>query len=70
MNPIKNVDDFIKKVQESKTKDKFDLSSDEDLSIAVMNVVRIDEHFLLLKKHKIPNIWIYLMKCVRCAKNF
>ncbi|HPW34735.1 MAG TPA: hypothetical protein PK367_03210, partial [Candidatus Paceibacterota bacterium] len=45
MNPIKNVDDFIKKVQESKTKDKFDLSSDEDLSIAVMNLVSIEEHF-------------------------
>jgi len=44
-NPIKNVDEFIKKVAESKKKDKFDLSSDEDLSIAIMNLVSIEEHF-------------------------
>lgn len=44
-NPIKNVDEFIKKVDEMKKKDKFDLSSDEDLSIAIMNLVSIEEHF-------------------------
>jgi hypothetical protein len=44
-NPVKNVEEFIKKVAESKKKDKFDLSSDEDLSIAVMNLVSIEEHF-------------------------
>ncbi len=44
-NPIKNIDEFIKKVADSKKKDKFDLSSDEDLSIAVMNLVSIEEHF-------------------------
>ena len=54
MNPIKNVDDFIKKVQESKTKDKFDLSSDEDLSVAVMNLVSIEEHFFFTAQ-KIQN---------------
>jgi len=44
-NPIKNVNEFIKKVDEMKKKDKFDLSSDEDLSIAIMNLVSIEEHF-------------------------
>jgi len=39
-----NVDAFIKKVQASK-KDQLDLSSDEDLSIAIMNLVSIEEHF-------------------------
>jgi len=43
--PIKNVDEFIKKVDEMKKKEKFDLSSDEDLSIAIMNLVSIEEHF-------------------------
>ena len=28
-----------------KKKDKFDLSSDQDLSIAIMNLVSIEEHF-------------------------
>lgn len=39
----KKVTDFIKKVTEGKG--KLDLSSDEDLSIAVMNLISIEEHF-------------------------
>jgi len=39
-----NIDDFIKKVQASK-KQELDLSSDEDLSIAIMNLISIEEHF-------------------------
>lgn len=38
------VDEFIKKAQESK-KGELDLSSDEDLSIAIMNLISIEEHF-------------------------
>lgn len=41
----KNINEFIEKVEESKKKDKFDLSSDQDLSIAIMNLVSIEEHF-------------------------
>ncbi len=43
--PIKNVEEFIKKIDKMKKKDKLDLSSDEDLSIAIMNLVSIEEHF-------------------------
>jgi hypothetical protein len=39
-----NIDSFIKKVNESK-KGQLDLSSDEDLSIAIMNLISIEEHF-------------------------
>ncbi|MFA6428482.1 MAG: hypothetical protein WCW02_02955 [Candidatus Buchananbacteria bacterium] len=35
---------FVQKVNDSKTH-KLDLSSDEDLSIAIMNLVSIEEHF-------------------------
>ena len=38
------IDEFIKKVQSSK-QDQLDLSSDEDLSIAIMNLISIEEHF-------------------------
>ena len=38
------IDEFIKKVQASKTSE-LDLSSDEDLSIAIMNLISIEEHF-------------------------
>ena len=40
----KKVEEFIKKVQEDKD-NQLDLSSDEDLSIAIMNLVSIEEHF-------------------------
>lgn len=38
------IEEFIKKVNESKDS-QLDLSSDEDLSIAIMNLVSIEEHF-------------------------
>jgi len=38
------IDEFIKKVEAGK-KGELDLSSDEDLSIAIMNLVSIEEHF-------------------------
>ena len=44
-NPIKNVNELIEKFDNMKKQDKLDLSSDEDLSIAIMNLVSIEEHF-------------------------
>lgn len=44
-NPIKNLDEFIKKIDDLKKQEKMDLSSDQDLSIAIMNLVSIEEHF-------------------------
>ena len=42
---INNVNDLIKKFDEMKKKDKMDLSSDQDLTLAIMNLVSIEEHF-------------------------
>ena len=39
----KKIEELLKKVAESK-KEKLDLSSDEDLSIVVMNLISIEEH--------------------------
>jgi hypothetical protein len=44
-NPIKNLNELIEKVDQMKKQDKLDLSSDQDLSIAIMNLVSIEEHF-------------------------
>ena len=44
-NPFNNLNEFIAKVDEMKKQDKMDLSSDQDLSIAIMNLVSIEEHF-------------------------
>jgi hypothetical protein len=42
---IQKINDFITKVDNMKKAEKMDLSSDEDLSLAVMNLVSIEEHF-------------------------
>ncbi len=44
MSQKDEIEKLIKKASESK-KGKIDLSSDEDLSIAIMNLVSIEEHF-------------------------
>jgi len=44
-NPIKNLNEFIEKINQMKKQEKMDLSSDQDLTIAIMNLVSIEEHF-------------------------
>ncbi|MFH1253594.1 MAG: hypothetical protein V1664_04680 [Candidatus Uhrbacteria bacterium] len=44
-NIIKNLNDLVLKVDAMKKQDKLDLSSDQDLTIAIMNLVSIEEHF-------------------------
>lgn len=39
------LDEMIKKVDESKKVNPLDLSSDQDLSIALMNLISLEEHF-------------------------
>jgi len=41
---VKNYDDLLKKVQKATKSGGVDLSSDEDLSIAIMNLISIEEH--------------------------
>lgn len=38
-------DDLLKKVNELRKSDKYDLSMEEDLSIAIMNLISLEEHF-------------------------
>ena len=45
MQDIKNVQEFIDKIDNLKKDNKLDLSSDQDLSIAIMNLVSLEEHF-------------------------
>jgi hypothetical protein len=39
------LEELIKKVDDMKKEDKMDLSSDQDLTIALMNLISIEEHF-------------------------
>lgn len=41
----KKIDEFVRKVDDMKKQNKKDLSSDQDLSLAVMNLISIEEHF-------------------------
>ena len=40
------VDNFIKKIEEIKGKNSLDISAYEDLSIALMNLISLEEHFI------------------------
>lgn len=39
------IDEFIKKTENLKKENKMDLSANQDLSIAIMNLISIEEHF-------------------------
>ncbi|MDP2709191.1 MAG: hypothetical protein Q8O93_04040 [bacterium] len=43
--PINNYQDLVSRIDNLKKQDKMDLSSDQDLSIAIMNLISIEEHF-------------------------
>lgn len=42
---LQKLNEFVAKVDAMKKQEKMDLSSDQDLSIAIMNLVSIEEHF-------------------------
>jgi hypothetical protein len=44
MSNIKNYKDLLKKVENFKIDKNLDLSSGEDLSIGIMNLISIEEH--------------------------
>ena len=62
---LKKLEEFIAKVDESKKQNKMDLSSDQDLSIAVMNLVSIEEHFFFTGAKLEKNEYYDLIKEVR-----
>lgn len=62
---LDNIDKFIQKVNDSKKDNKLDLSSDEDLSIAIMNLVSIEEHFFFTAQKTGNDKYFDLLKEVR-----
>ncbi|HZJ41107.1 MAG TPA: hypothetical protein VFD16_02490 [Candidatus Saccharimonadales bacterium] len=45
MSDILELNELVKKVDQMKKDNALDLSSDQDLSIAIMNLISIEEHF-------------------------
>ena len=46
MKEIKNVKEFVEKIDATKKVNPKDLSSDQDLTIAIMNLISIEEHLV------------------------
>lgn len=46
MKKIDSVKEFVEKIDSSKKVNPKDLSSDQDLSIAIMNLISIEEHLV------------------------
>lgn len=65
---IKNYKDLLKKVEKVTVQKELDLSSDEDLSIAIMNLISIEEHlFFTSQKIKSPK-YLNLLNEVRLMR--
>lgn len=62
---IKNLNEFIEKVDHMKKQEKMDLSSDQDLSIAIMNLISIEEHFFFTGAKTGKDEYFDLIKEVR-----
>ena len=62
---MKNYKELVEKYDQLKKQDKMDLSSDEDLSIAVMNLISIEEHFFFTAQKTGKSKYLDLLKEVR-----
>lgn len=61
----RKVSEFLQKVQDAKKESKVDLSSGEDLSIAVMNLVSLEEHFFFTAEKTGKGKYLDLLSKVR-----
>ncbi|MEI7890971.1 MAG: hypothetical protein WCI36_03290 [bacterium] len=64
-NKIKSLSEFVDKIDQMKKQDKMDLSSDQDLSIAIMNLISIEEHFFFTSQKTGKDGYIDLLQEVR-----
>jgi hypothetical protein len=69
-NKIKNLNEFVAKIVQMKKQDKMDLSSDQDLSLAIMNLISIEEHFFFTAEKTGKDEYFDLLKEVREMRKF
>jgi hypothetical protein len=60
-----NFDEILKKAQEMKKSGTVDLSTDEDLSIAIMNLISLEEHFIFSHTKTGKDEYLEMMREVR-----
>ncbi len=64
----KKFSELIEKIEKMKTAGKIDLSTEEDLSIAVMNLLSLEEHFFFTGEKTGKGDYFNLLKEVREAR--
>jgi hypothetical protein len=62
---LDKIQEFIDKAQDSKKTEKMDLSSDQDLSLAIMNLISIEEHFFFTGAKTGKSEYYKMLKKVR-----
>ena len=65
MEKIKNVKEFVEKIDSTKKLNPKDLSSDQDLTIAIMNLISIEEHLVFSGAKTGKNSFFDLIKDIR-----
>lgn len=59
------IQEFVEKINELKRDNKLDLSTDEDLSLAIMNLIGIEEHLFFTAEKTQNNGYFELLQVVR-----
>jgi len=57
--------ELLGKIEEAKKKKEFDLSTEEDLSIAIMNLISMEEHFYFTAEKTNKTEYLDLLKEIR-----
>ena len=65
MNKAKNVKEFVERIDSTKKVNPKDLSSDQDLTIAIMNLISIEEHLVFSGAKTGKNSFYDLIRDVR-----
>ena len=65
MDKEKKIKEFVEKIDAAKKVNPKDLSSDQDLTIAIMNLISIEEHLMFSGAKTGKNSYYYLIEQVR-----
>ena len=63
-----NISNFLKKVEKITAQKELDLSSDEDLSIGIMNLISIEEHLFFTSQKTKNEIYLDLINEIRSIR--
>lgn len=65
---ITNADELTKKINELKADNKYDLAQGEDLSIAIMNLISLEEHFFFTYQKTFDDKYLEMLNEMRLMR--